>query len=283
MLDHQTNDLFLSALLKSKDYQGFLQCYFEWKKKQNKSFSINGFSQLAGLTSRNSMGEILKGKRKMSYMNFKNISRALKLNKDYKLLFKLLTYQSEVKLRPKYLENDENIQQKLFIIKQKLQFETQNNTHGKQKNPVPLITRNHCRVYAALGNPETGATIDEIHARTHLNCHSILVILKELEKREVVVRRFDRYIATLHHLIQSGEDGLSELKKIYLEKCEFLYQDAQNNFISNEKLFYQSSFSISKANRSKLKAKLLEVITDFIDTSEECEGDDVIDLTLGLH
>ena len=138
-------------------------------------------------------------------------------------------------------------------------------------------------VYAALGNPQTGASAIEIKSRTSLDSKTIDKVLEFLVSEKLAIKENDRFIATANSAFfqNLGESGF--FRQYFLKSIFNIQQKSQKDFKSNNALFYTISVSVNSLKMPQLKQELADLFDKFTTQIESPDGDKVAELTCGFH
>ena len=138
-------------------------------------------------------------------------------------------------------------------------------------------------VYAALGNPQTGASAIEIKSRTSLDSKTIDKVLEFLVSEKLAIKENDRFIATANSAFfqNLGESGF--FRQYFLKSIFNIQQKSQKDFKSNNALFYTISVSVNSLKMPQLKQELADLFDKFTTQIESPDGDKVAELSCGFH
>lgn len=273
----ETHDL--ESLLTEPDYTHFLQRYLAILSK-TKRVSYAHITRKAGFSSRAYIREIVIGKKRLTAKALPPLASALGLSGDLQKYFIYLAASKESDIQNLYRVKPDA----LGKLRKKLL--TQNYTRQESQNlgdriyALPAVTQ----VFAALGDSNTGSTLEEIVAKIQMPRNMILETLWGLVGTGLVNLKADgHYVAQTEH-VAFTELGKSEIfKKLYLENLLNTRRVAESEFESAQDLFFLSSFSVNSSRLPELKTQLRELLHRFVEESEQPDGDAVVNLVLGLH
>lgn len=269
------------ALISAKSYRDFIKSYYSICKTANADFSYGTMAKRAHFSSKSFIRDIASGAKRITSRSLPGVIQALGLTGNRAKLFKLLVILEEADLNFERLSTEDI---KTQIIKARLSIKkhlvTVPDTQAQQFYKLPLFPW----IYAALGDPEQGASIQEIVSRSGIAMGECRRILKEMEQGGVI--RFEeaeeRYYCQDLHLIFAhiGKDRF--FQKFYLSSLAMSKNQAEDNFTSPHKLFMNSVVSIRRSRMPELKNKLRGLLTEFVDEVEDAEGDTVANLSVAF-
>ncbi|MES2854725.1 MAG: hypothetical protein V4692_02625 [Bdellovibrionota bacterium] len=246
------------------------------------SLPKNSYAEIArraGFASRNFPREIACGHRKVSAKSIPKLCRALGFKGDSAKYFTLLASLENPQIDSDLRSRDE-IKESLTKLRGRL---TRSPLSRKDVADTSIyLIEEWPTIYAALGTFEHGASLDDIILRSgfgEAKCEKILVAM---ESRSLVRKDGDRFYAINGHLIFSEKIDKGAFKKYFAKGLKKLETAAEDSFNADDKLFFQSSFSVSTARMPELKKELRELILKFVDESEQSDGDRVSTLLCGL-
>ena len=273
---------FLTAALESVDYRTFMVKAFAAGIREGAKFNFAALSRKAGFSSRGFISEIIDGRRRLTAASYPKILKALALPKGLKTYFELLVAREEEELNPKGFERKE-IDARLE--QQRAQFRSRLAAQEETLKAADVLSRGRHMLdcFAALGSPETGATLEEVVSKTGLAADTCARVLAHFAQQTVAVERGGRYYSSNPHLIFSGLGDRHGAKSCYLETLGELKRKADADFKARDRAFIQSVFSVDRHKLPELKARLSEVIDEFVQESVNDDGDCVSKLLVGLY
>lgn len=272
-----------AQLFQANNYREFIQLWLSSKKKSKINFSA--LTRKAGFSSRSFIKEVLEGKRNLTNKSLPKFLRAFDLKGREARLFECLV-ALEVPGVDLGFKNEEQITAEIKRIKEiwKRKLDSANepsaqNTHVRWAFKIRYMSD----IYAALGDFETGASLEEIKSRTDLPenlCHEVIEYLIE---NQAILKKRDRYYAQTINLdiFDLGND--ESFKILYQEALMQLQRKAKTSLKSDREFFFHSAFSVKQSKLPEFKLRLKELALEFIDEAQEDNGDKVAKLTLGLH
>ncbi len=270
----------LSPLRKARDHREFLSAYLALK-----GLSVAQFARRAGFASRGYPAEILKGRRRLSPKAMPGILRALQLPAAWKHYFQYLVAVEVPEVLPNSL-TPEQMRERLEKMRQGLRSQPIRREVVQPKNQANRIfeIRGFLRVYAALGDAETGATLKEIMSRACLSRSAIEAALKRMTELDLITTEGEPaiYRPAATHLASLGMGDSDFFRQCFLETLREVRERAQRGFHSPDELFLASSFTVRAADLPEIKRELRETITRYVDEHMEPRGDVTVDLALGM-
>lgn len=272
----------IRLLLEASDYRDFLKRSFDCLRDRKRGFTYAGFVRKAGFSSRSFPRDVVLGKKRLTFESATRFANALGLRADLKSYFIFLVARDEPELQlPE--TGDGEIQESLKKLRKRLLSKfSEIRAEG-----TPRIYRHKewLEIYAALGSKESGATLAQVCSRTHLSRSCCRGVLEEMNQAQLVTydQRTSRYFMRDGHLIfkKLGKD--QDFKRWYLQCLEEARTEARQAFQAPESLFFNTVFSISRANLSILKEELRELLLRFVDSAEEPDGDTIARLSLAFY
>lgn len=267
---------FYRALQQSSDYRSFLKTYLS-----EKGLNISDLARASGF-SRSYPSDVLSKKRRLTQASVAKFEKALKLPAQGKKLFTLLVAAEEKNVFPdwdrsKLLSQIKDLQTRSWVADRRRLDE------AAAPSVEDLLSDSRVMaIYAAAGEPETGATLEEIQRRTRLYGHELERNLKKLEAVGFLKQQDQRYFPKDLHLFLQTADQSQILKTVFSKSCR-MASDRVQNPESNHEMFFCSSFCIKEEMLPELKLALRELILKYIDESIRSDGDRVVRLVTALH
>ncbi len=264
------------SLLAATDYRGFLLAFYESNKKNNPQFSYSYLAKKCSFSSKSFLKEVIDGKKNLTYESCAKILNGLSLPQNWKNYL-----ESLIELEIASAESEKIlIKKNLALLRQKLQ----------QKKPVELKQnaglyfkdKKWPYVYAALGNTQDGATLDQIRKRTRFSEMEIQRTLDFLLANNLVVKKEMRYLP-LENTNFFAELGQSPFfQNFFLQSILNTGDRAQKKFDSKQDLFFSMSFSVNSQKMAQFKTELAELLDRYTQSTEDPEGDRVAELVCGF-
>ena len=272
-----------AQLLQAKDYREFIQIWINSKK--NSKINFSALTRKAGFSSRSFIKEVLEGKRNLTNKSFPKFVRAFDLKGREAKFFECLVALESPGVDFGY-KNKEQILAEMKRIKEiwNRKLRSANEPQSANTNVRwAFKIRYMGDIYAALGDFETGASIDEIKSRTGLPENLCLEVIDYLIQNQAILKKNERYYAQTINLdiFDLGND--ESFKILYQEALMQLQRKAKTSLKSDREFFFHSAFSVRQSKLPEFKLRLKELALEFIDEAQEDNGDKVAKLTLGLH
>ncbi|MEK6706127.1 MAG: TIGR02147 family protein [Bdellovibrionota bacterium] len=273
----------IEVLFRSKNYRAFLNELFRQWKVAKPGRSLASLARDAGFSSKSYFRDIVIGKKRLTLNSFSKLVIAFRLSQDLRNYLKLFAALEEKELNSENL--DENrIREKLFRLKFRI---------GQRSAPILIKQKESSsffgreswlEIYASLGTEAKGANLSEIAKRSGLPKAKCAQILREMCAADVCKNNESkgRYYPLGVNRIYVGLGGERYMKEYFLKLMSELQVRAQERFYGDDRLFFNSVFSVSKSQLSRLKEELQSQILSFVENSEDSNGDTVVRLGLGL-
>ena len=220
------------------------------------------------------------GKKKLSLRSCKQFAEALKLKGDLRTYFELLVEiddTSEVlkkaQLRDKLAKTAHRLQAKSKPIRK---------TSPSQLSDI-FKDPTWIELYAALGSPEKGASLQDISQRTGISESNCQDYLWQMEKVNLLSKIENRFFQNVNHQIFDKLDQDPIFFKWFHKSLNESKKLAQKDFSAKGSLFFSSIFSVDSAAMPTLRNELREIILKYVDESETPEGDKLARLTISFH
>jgi uncharacterized protein (TIGR02147 family) len=271
----------VKILIEASSYREFLGQAFALLKKE-KRFSYASFARRAGFRAWSYPRDIVQGKKRLSAKAVPRFIRALNLPADEAGYFSLLVYRDEPDLAPQPLSPSQ-IQEGLASANRKIRTKLVQKKMGGY-HPAIYRIADWPYVYAALGDGQTGATLDEIARRCRLGLATCRRVLQEMEKYQLVdsLAESRRYRARTLNLVSMGLGEQGSFKEFYFRGLERGKKVAIRSFSSRECYFFSSVFSVKKSRMPELKERLRAVMQDFVCGAEDSAGEELATLMLSF-
>lgn len=282
MLTQSREHKLVRAALDSRDYRGFLANALVASSKEGDKPNIAALSRKAGFSSRSFIGDVIDGRRRLSARSYPKLARALALPIRLKSYFHLLVIRDERELNFENLRPDQ-IEAKILDVRAKLNSQLAKEESEREAATVLFKGRDLLDCYAALGPSGRGAAVTEVSKKTGLPADACTHALRFLVARGVVTENDGRFHATnsLFFVKDLGED--KGLKSCYLQSLDELKRKANIGFNSKDNAFFQFIYSLDRSRLPELKQRLWELLQEFVETSENSEGDGIGKLVIGLY
>lgn len=248
------------------------------ERKKTRQFGYSDIARLGGFAARSFPRDVILGKKRISLNSLPKFIRGLSLTFDLAEYFRIIVEIEEADCRTKCVD-----EVKLYRMKENLRKRILDRHHvvlGQADKAFAISSIP--RVYAALGNLERGATTKEIVERTDLPEGVIYQSLSYMEEKKIAQKKGTRYFAKDIHANFQGLKG-EIFQKHFVKTAEESIQMSKRHIASEEKLFLSSAFSVAKKDLPQLKNELRSLLLKYIDTSENSDGDKVINLIASLY
>lgn len=269
-----------ALLLKAPSYRAFLGAYFEASRSGGARLSYSAFARKAGFAARSYPRDVVAGHKRITARSLPRFLKALGLKGELRNYFTLLVALEEPELNP---ENHEAAEIRTRLERIRKRYSARDESARMQTREV-YGRRGWLEVFASLGSRDEGASVDEILARCHMPREDCARVLGELTA--LGVARFEpdsgRYKPDNAHLIFEGLGGDAYFKDFFASSVHHIAFDARHRFKNEDRLFLSSVFSVRRQRLPALKKELRELLTRFVDGSEDPQGDGLARLAVGL-
>lgn len=266
-------------LLKAPDYQGFLQVLYTTNKTVHSQFSYAYIAKQCQFSSKSFIKEVIDRKKQLSIESCHKLINGLALTALWKSYFLNLVRSAQVLTEAEKLK----VQKELKRIRQKLNLEKFIDSKADDKNLNIFRQNKWPYVFAALGQPAKGATIEEISQRTGFGFPEIESVLKFLVTENLAMEVRNRYIAKENTSFFENLGQSDFFKNYYLQSLASLAEKSKKNFDNKNALYYTVSFSVNPTHMPKFRKELAELMDKFTSEAEDPDGTKIAELTCGLH
>ncbi|MGE3263401.1 MAG: TIGR02147 family protein [Bacteriovoracia bacterium] len=264
----------IEKFLEARDPRAFLKFIMDEKERDGRKLSFANLARMAGFASRSYPRDVLLGKKHLTAESASSFARALKLNADLAQYFILLVEKDNL-LRTKAGVGQEKAEKQLQTIARRIRRKlVASSING---NEVYSIADSSI-VYASLGAPEKGATLEEVAQKCHLKLDKVRLVITKLVEIGLAREDRNRFFALSNHVAFESMKQNGDFQKIYVERLKAAIRKAETQFESNQNLFLESTFSISKESMPQFKAELRELLGRFVEEREVPEGTSVASL-----
>ncbi|MES2857261.1 MAG: hypothetical protein V4692_15435 [Bdellovibrionota bacterium] len=274
----------IRAALESDCYRSFITNVIAASSKEGKRPNIAAVSRKAGFSSRSFIGDVIDGRRRLSASSYPKLARALPLAASLKTYFHLLVIKEEDELNLEKLKSSE-IDRKIEELKSKLRSRIEQDTN--ENSNILLKGRDLMECHAALGNSKTGASLEDVCRKTELPNEVCFEVLKCLVDQKIAEKRsvdgIDRYFVINQLVFHKGLGGDSEVKRSYAHSVDELKRKSAAQFKSDERAFFHFVMSVDRKKMPELKLRLWDVMQEFMESSENTDGDAIAKLVVGLY
>lgn len=271
----ETSQVFHARLVDCLDYQSFILCWKEGKFKQ-KPCSYNQIAIRAGFKSRSFPREVANGHKKLTASSLPLMIKGMGLKNDLAEYFKVLVclQHPEILEVPKSLGQ---LKRKLSNLRARIQGE-----RSVSVGNDPYEVKYFPFVYAACGTFENGATITQVKQRSGLDDTTLNKTLEHLVNLGVLRKQGIRIFPKESHLVMKELVKSPGFRQHFQHLLDLASKAARADFESQEKLFFTSSFSVKREDVPQLKLELMKTLLQFVDGSEDAEGNKVMSIVCGL-
>jgi hypothetical protein len=272
-------------MLEAKNYREFLLAWLKKQEEQKRKLNFSEMSRRAGFSSRSFIQEVLSGKRRLTSRSLPKMIRAFRLTGSEARLFQCLVALEEPDIdigvrSPEHLTAElEFVRGKLLRRKRVLPSDER----VKAAREWAFRHRYVGEVYAALGTLENGASFEEIKDRTGLRRHICEEVLRLLVSKNAAVYERNRFFARDMNLDIFRLGREESFNVLYQEVLAQIQKKSKISMCAEEEFYFHSAYSVRRDRMPEFKAKLKEVLMEFLDEAQDDEGDRVAKLTLALY
>lgn len=271
----------LEGLLRAGSYREFLS-HLMRHPERGRPISYAELARRAGFSSRSFPADVISGHRRVTAASLPQFIRGLNLKGDLRNYFSLLVALEEPDVNPDRLSIGE-IEKALLKLRSRLEARA---VQPQSMTPSRVYGSEHwIDVYASLGRPEIGSTVADVAARTKLSMKICEDALKGMATNGAVVFKSDvgRYFTISPHLVFDRLGGETYFQKHYLATLAKMSRHASGAaFKDPTNWFFTSVFSIDKKRASEFKDRLRQLVLEFVESSEEPDGDSLAKLAIGF-
>jgi hypothetical protein len=272
----------LNAAIQAESYREFLARVLELKSTAEGRSNLAAFSRRAGFSSRSFVHEVLDGRRRLTAKSYPKVERALALPPRIRSHFKLLVSLEENDLNLERL-NQEQIRAKLALHRHRFLTELEAKRNQAQFVEFVIRGRELLDCFAALGESNVGATLEEVMSRTGHTTMICQNVLTHFVRNKVAELKGERYIARNPMLIFNGLGRNLGAKECYLQTIGEIKRKATASFHGEDRAFYQAVISIDRHKMPALKQRLWDVFNEFVQESETETGNAVAKFLVGFY
>ena len=270
----------MKTVFDATNYRQFIQLRLsEGQKKANYA----ALSRRAGFLSRSYPRDVVSGKRRITASSLSQFNEGLQLKGDLRAYFETLVAIDEPDAVPQLSRKTENSELKTRLIKIKSRL-LRKKIEKKDATNLFRIYRKWLEIYAILGTIEKGRSLIEIARAVKTSEKTCKEVLHHMTTQGVAQydETSDRYFPTQSHLVISDMGGSAFVKQYFSESLAQVNQWAQTAFDSQDRLFWNSVFSIDSKRATEFKNQLRDLIIRFVDQSESPDGDAVARVIIGF-
>jgi uncharacterized protein (TIGR02147 family) len=262
---------FVRKTYQAKCYREFLRLSIDFLKETRNGFSYTYFAQKAGFSSRGFIIDVIKGDKRLTERSFPKVIRGLGLTGPLKDFFATLVALEEANLRG---HRDETyFKQRLARLRRQLEEKAQPRENHPKLSQTVYSSREILHVFAALGTPEIGASMDEIAMRTEISRRTCEQIISSLEKDDLIRKDGNRYYPPTDQITFEKLGRNIDFRSIYLAALKEAKLKAESDFADPINLYFHSVFPFKRELLPDLRARLKETLENFVHENQIDEGD----------
>lgn len=256
-------------LIECSDYREFLRLHFDPPGgivvKPKWSYEL--FARKAGFASKSHIHQVIHGQKNLSVDSAEKVVQALKLSKPWAEYFKALVRGSGSNLDSLRARLKKN----LVVSK----------TDPGLRRLSTQVTQFVPTVYASLGDPDKGASLEEIQQRSRLAEPTLNKALRAMLDIGLITKNESRYKANSLHVDVGGLGETTQFKddfKFSMERA--LKRVGQGH--GQQAAFYLNTFSVRSKDLPELSHALKELLSEFAVEAEAATGDCIAELVCGF-
>lgn len=280
MATNQSKDqveVLFKKLRDSANYRDFLKNYLE-----GRGLSLSDFAR-ATKFGRGFPGDILAGKRRLTVKSFYPFEKALKLPLPGKKMFRCLVALEEPDIFPELTTSE--VEKTLTSLRAKAWYRARGHVEEKSHQGFQNLMADPdiISVYAAAGDPEMGATFEQICLRTRLPQLDLSKHLQKLLDMKLMSCKDGIYYPNDLHLFLQTSDRSQILSMLFKNAAEAAQRRVPQGLSSDSEFFFTSKICVREGNLPALKAALRETVLKFVDDSVESDGDRIVNMVTAMH
>jgi hypothetical protein len=258
------------SLSKTQSYREFLQIYFA-----ETELSYAEVARRAGFSSRSYPRDVTENRRRLTAKALPSLMRGLRLDASLSRLFQALYFrefpEEHVGQLSRSAINAWITKERKRSVSGPIRLDLNMNQVLHSASKPAHIAGAFTEVIAALGEPGTGATLEEIHQRTGRSKEELALILSSLEKDQVIDYSANacRYLPKSGHINLTGFPRSELARTVFQAAVQKLDHVANRHFSHEDALFMTSAISVKKSELPRLKKEMRELILKFIDRNVE--------------
>lgn len=256
----------INTILQSTHYRELLRVALNERARTGRALSFAELSRRGGFRSRSFPRDVLGSTRGLTRESARRFAKAFGFPSVVSTyLYALVDLDRE--------QESLELRKKAQVLQARAIRKIRARTENAPKNA--FVLPEFSKVYAALGSPARGATLEEIEKRTKLSRKELLRTLEALIESQLVVEEEGRWKAKQNILLFDNLSKHEFFQKVFLRRLKNAQVLAQTQFQRDDALFWESTFSISSKRLPELRVRLREVLGRFIEEAEEFEGDQI--------
>lgn len=268
------------GLLECTSEREFLARWYTWAKENKPNLTYAVLTRRAGFSSRSYVRDVMTGKRRLTQDALPRFVKAMELKGEYRRFFSLLVQSAPNRFG---IVSDSKVKDKIVRLKNRVLSTREPGRFPTHAHSL-YLGKNRLEIYAALGTPESGATLEEICTRTGFSKEECSKTLVQMMSDGAVSpgSEGNRFFAKEPHLVlpKIGNQGVFQAS--YLHFLEETKARAKKEFESDDQLFISSVFSIDPKQMPEFKEELRQLLVRFVDTAENPNGKKVVRLVTGF-
>lgn len=278
---------FKAKLLEAESYRDFLRCFFSkgtWQRPRPLSFQE--FANNSGLASKGFLADVIAGRKRLTPNSLPKVIVGLKLNREWANYLHFLVLAEEHSFDPRQKEpRKQHYLLRVGQIREKL---TKSLVARKMNKTSPLISvilrPDFPETFAALGAEKTGASLDEIIARTRFDRAKVERLIDDLVHVGLAERDSrNKNVKPLALALEGFDLQNSDFfKKDFfrsLEKAKIRFEKQAD---SDGSLFMTQTFSVKGDQLPIFKRKLSDLVNDFASNAESDRGDTIAEICISF-
>lgn len=270
----QTDKLLARQLTDQESLPEFLKFFYQTSKKSWSDFSYAWIARESGLSKSLVVG-IFSGKKNLTAKTLPPFMKALGMGAALSEYFRFLTEVDSKtnELTPAKRKSQLKHLRNLYLDS----LEELSNIETKISDPDFAL------LYAALGDQEKGATIEEISRKINWDIDRIRFVLHELQIKKFIKESGERWRGTKLFLstIARSRDGW--LPKLFFSSLGRHEDRARQDFLSKDHLSAVYAICIQEEDFEKMNAELKEASNRIAQKYHDGSGDKVVSIILGSH
>lgn len=269
----------IHQLSEASNYKEFLSIFIKAKSNESRRYTYADLARSSGFSSRSFIREVIIGKKTLTPSSLQKIVRGLNLSKE---LTQLFIYLVELEI-----EECRAAQTSLEAIKGKLR-NLRSRLSQKERTVLknadsPFSIQGLPQVFAALGTPEQGATINQIMKRTEFDMEKIHVLLENLQLQGLVTKQGMKYFSQFSHPSLQHLGEKSHFLKFIEGNLKQALEHLEHDYSLPHCLLFSSCLTIKLKDQERLKEELRSLLLKYVDESDVPDGEKVITLTCSLR
>lgn len=266
----------VETILQCTDYRSFLLQYKK-QKSSTRRFTYTMIARRGGFKAKSFPRDVFVGNKNLSATSLYPMIKGLGLCGDLAEYFKTLVQIEHPEITTP-VKSVSQLHLKLNNLRSRIlkkrKITTENDPYKIELFPI---------IYAACGNSKEGASIEEVVRRTAISYDEIKNTLSSLKDIGLVYQNDEnRYFGVDNHLFFESIEASYAFQKHFSYLSNKSVELAAKNFKTDQALFFSSNFSIQQDKMPELKSALRSLLLQYVDSSENPDGDKVVSLVCSL-